>query len=192
MGMEVPKRKCQLVLRPQQNLDGPLWQLPWLARCHLPRCGLAKIGDRYLVSRWIPGSRRPICPTKKTYSCSVSRCASHVMIYISDMVLTAGCLLTKPKFPLVLIVISYCLPFERCLDLSIPHIEMLLGPQKPARGTANSSQTRGVTHSGRVSFGHYNTPCSGRSVGDTAIAGEQLLSIRCVSPDADSAWWNSC
>ena len=31
-----------------------------------------------------------------------------------------------------------------------------------------------------------------RGAGDSAIAGGQLSSIRCVSPDTDPAWWNSC
>ena len=57
------------------------------------------------------------------------------------------------------------------LDLSIPYIDMLLGPQKPVRGTAQEeSQTETI-------------------VLPTA---EEVLVIRCVSPDTDSAWWNSC
>ena len=114
--MEVPKKKCLPVLRIWQNLDGPLWQLPWLARRHPPRG--SPIGDPYLVPRWTPGSCRPICPTKKAYSCSVSGYASHGMIYTSDTPLTAGCLLTKSEFPLVLIVIPHRIPFERCLWIS--------------------------------------------------------------------------
>ena len=113
--MEVPKKKCLPVWRIWQNLDGPLWQLPWLARRHPPRCRLAKIGDPFLVPRLTPGSYRPICPTKKAYSCSVSGFASHGMIYTSDTPLTAGCLLTKSTFPLVLIVIPHRILFERCL-----------------------------------------------------------------------------
>ena len=61
------------------------------------------------------------------------------MTYTSGTPLTAGCLLTKSKLLLVLIVISHRIPFERCqLDLSIPYIDMLLGPQKPARGQVNN------------------------------------------------------
>jgi len=64
------------------------------------------------------------------------------MIYTSHTPLTAGCFLTKSKFLLVLIVIPHRIPFERCLDLSIPYVDMLLGPQKSARGTAlEESQT---------------------------------------------------
>ena len=80
------------------------------------------------------------CPTKKAYSCSVSGFASHGTIYTSDTPLTAGCLLTKSTFPLVLIVIPHRILFERCL--SIPYIDMLLGPQKPARGTALEESQR--------------------------------------------------
>ena len=111
----------------------------------------------------------PHLSNKEAYSCSVSGFASHGMIYTSDTPLTAGCLLTKSTFPLVLIVIPHRIPFERSLDLSIPYIDMLLGPPKPARGTAlEESPDR-----------DYRTPCSGRSAGDAAIAGGQLSSIRC-------------
>ena len=59
------------------------------------------------------------------------------------------------------------------LDLSIPYIDMLLGPQKPARGTAlEESQT----------VDYRILPAPEEVAGDAAIAGGQLSSIRCVRP----------
>ena len=54
------------LMRIWQNLDGPLWQLPWLARRHPPRCGLAKIGDPYLIPRWTPGILPPHLSNKES------------------------------------------------------------------------------------------------------------------------------
>ena len=74
------------------------------------RYGLAKTGGPYLAHRWAPESCRPICLAKKTFSCSVSGFASHVMTYTLGMPPTAGCLLTKSMLLLVLIVMSHRTP----------------------------------------------------------------------------------
>ena len=118
MVMEVPRRKCLTVLRLWQSLAGSQWQWPWLARHHPRRYGLDKIGDPYLVPPWTPESCRPICPARKAYSCSASGSASHEMTSTSGTPLTVGCLLTKSKLLLVLIVISHRIQFERYLWIS--------------------------------------------------------------------------
>ena len=50
--------------------------------------------------------KRMLGPARKAYSCSASGFASHVMTSTSGTPLTVGCLLTKSKLLLVLIVIS--------------------------------------------------------------------------------------
>ena len=54
--------------------------------------------------------------------------------------LTVGCLLTKSRLHLVLIVIYHRIQLEVPLNISTPYIDMLLGPQKPARGQPASEQ----------------------------------------------------
>ena len=136
MVTEVPKKRCLPVSRLWQNLDGSLWQRQWLDLRHLLRGGLAKTGDPYLAPRWTPEFCRPICPTKKAYSCSVSGFAYHVMTCTSGTPLTAGCLLTKSKSLLVLIVISLRIPFERCLWISAsPTLTCSLDPRRLTEAT---------------------------------------------------------
>ena len=71
------------------------------------------------LARWTPESCRPICPTRKA---SVSGSASGTPL--------AGCLLTKSKLLLVLIVISRRIQFERYLWISaLPTLICSLDPR---------------------------------------------------------------
>ena len=94
--------------------------------------------------RWTPGSCRPICPTRKAYSCSVSGFASHGMTSTSGTPSTAGCLLTKSKWLLVLIVISHRIQFERYLWTSaLPTLICSLDPRNlPEAKLTNLSSKR--------------------------------------------------
>ena len=79
------------------------------------------------------------------------------------------------------------------LDLSIPYIDMLFGPQKADRGHANnmSIQEESQTLDGSQTQTKV-LPAPEEVSGDFTIAGGQLSSSRSVNPDSDSAWWNSC
>ena len=86
----------------------------------------AMVGSASSPPLWTGQDWRPILGTSvdtrilppQAYSCSVSGFASHVMTSTSGTPLTAGCLLTKSKLLLVLIVISHRIQFERYLWIS--------------------------------------------------------------------------
>ena len=91
------------------------------------------ISDPYMAPRWTPEFCRPICPTKKAYYCSVNGFAYHVMTATNSW-------LSPDKVKVALGPDCDTSPHpvrEVPLDLSIPYIGMLLGPQKAARGQAN-------------------------------------------------------
>ena len=105
-----------------------------VGRHHPRRYGLDKIGDPYLVPRWTPESCRLICPARKAYPCSASGFASHVMTSTSGTPLTAGCLLTKSKLLLVLIVKPHRIQLERYLwILAYPPLICSLDPRNLPR-----------------------------------------------------------
>ena len=135
MVMEVPRKKCLTVLQPWPSLAGSQLQRPWLARHHPRRYGLDKIGDPYLVPRWTPESCRLICPARKAYSCS----ASGIRIPRDDLHIrhATNSWLSPDKVKVALGPDCETSPHpvrEVPPDISMPYIDMLLGPQKPARG----------------------------------------------------------
>ena len=138
MVMEVPKKRCLPVSRLWQNLDGSLWQRQWLDLRHPPRCGLAKTGDPYLAPRWTPEFCRPICPTKE----SLLLLSQWIRLPRDDLHIrhATNSWLSPDKVKVALGPDCDTSPHpvrEVPLDLSIPYIGMLLGPQKAARGQAN-------------------------------------------------------
>ena len=83
-------------------------------------------------------SCRLICPARKAYSCSASGFASHVMTSTSGTPLTAGCLLTKSKLLLVLIVKPHRIQLERYLRiLAYPTLICSLDPRNLPEATLN-------------------------------------------------------
>ena len=84
----------------------------------------AMVGSASSAPLWTGQDWRPILgtsvdtrilPPHLSYSCSVSGSASHVMTSTSGTPLTVGCLLTKSKLLLVLIVIYHRIQLERYL-----------------------------------------------------------------------------
>ena len=139
MVMEVPKKKCLPVSQLWPNLDGSLWQRQWLALRHPPRCGLAKIGDPYLV----PPTDTRILPPHLSDKESLLLLSQWIRIPRDDLHIrhATNSWLSPDKVKVALGPDCDISPHpvrEVPLDLSIPYIDMLLGPQKTARGQANN------------------------------------------------------
>ena len=122
-------------MRLWQNLAGSQWQRPWLARHHPRRYGLDKIGDPYLVPPWTSGSCRPHLSNKE----SLLLLSQWIRIARDDLHIrhATNCWLSPDKVKVALGPDCDISPHpvrEVPLDTSSPYIDMLLGPQKPARG----------------------------------------------------------
>ena len=96
-----------------------LWSHP--NQGHPALCNQCWPGCMFQAQRIVDGKCRPVILHGyggAKYPCSTSGFASHVMTSTSGTPLTAGCLLTKSKLLLVLIVISHRIQFERYLWIS--------------------------------------------------------------------------
>ena len=194
MVMEVPKKRCLTVSQPWQNLDGSLWQRQWLALRHPRRYGLAKTGDPYLVPRWTPEFCRPICPSKE----SLLLLSQWIRLPRDDLHIrhATNSWLSPDKVKVALgpDCEPHRIPFERCLwILAFPTLICSLDPRNLPEATLNNmvKQEESQTPDGSQTQTKV-LPAPEEVSGDFTIAGGQLWSSRSVSPDSDSAWWNSC
>ena len=139
--MEVPKKRCLPVLRLWPSLAGSLWQWQWLDHRQLLRCGLDKTGGPYLAPRW------PHLSDKE----SLLRLSQWIRIPRDDLHIrhATNSWLAPDKVKVALGPDCDISPHPVRgvpLDLSIPYIGMLLGPQKPDRDHVNNQVKQEETH----------------------------------------------